>query len=42
MQPGGKTNVIILDDHQSIVDGYVLRLSQNPGLDVVATLGFGA
>ncbi len=41
MQPSGKTNVIILDDHQSIVDGYVLRLSQNPRIEVAATLGFG-
>ena len=41
MQPSGKTNVIILDDHQSIVDGYVLRLSQSPKIEVVATLGFG-
>ena len=41
MQPSGKINVIILDDHQSIVDGYVSRLSQSPKIDVVATLGFG-
>ncbi len=41
MQPNGKTNVIILDDHQSIVDGYVMRLSQSPRIEVVATLGFG-
>lgn len=41
MQPSGKINVIILDDHQSIVDGYVLRLSQSPEIEVVATLRFG-
>jgi two-component system nitrate/nitrite response regulator NarL len=41
MQPSGKINVIILDDHQSIVDGYVLRLSSSPKIDVVATLGYG-
>lgn len=41
MQPSGKINVIILDDHQSIVDGYVLRLGQSPEIKVVATLGFG-
>jgi two-component system, NarL family, nitrate/nitrite response regulator NarL len=41
MQPSGKINVIILDDHQSIVDGYLLRLGQNSKIDVVATLGFG-
>jgi two-component system, NarL family, nitrate/nitrite response regulator NarL len=41
MQPSGKINVIILDDHQSIVDGYVLRITQSPRIEVVATLGFG-
>lgn len=41
MLPSGKVNVIILDDHQSIVDGYVLRLGQSPRIEVVATLGFG-
>lgn len=41
MQPSGKINVIILDDHQSIVDGYVSRLGQSPRIEVVATLGFG-
>jgi two-component system nitrate/nitrite response regulator NarL len=41
MQPNGKTNVVIMDDHQSIVDGYVMRLSQNPNIEVVATVNFG-
>ena len=41
MQPSGKINVIILDDHQSIVDGYISRLSQNSKIDVVAALGYG-
>jgi len=41
MQPDGKINVAILDDHQSIVDGYVARLSQNPAIHVAATMGFG-
>jgi len=41
MQPNGKTNVIILDDHQSVVDGYVFRLSLNDKIEVVASLGFG-
>ena len=34
-------NVVILDDHQSIVDGYVHRLGQNPKIVVSATLNFG-
>jgi two-component system, NarL family, nitrate/nitrite response regulator NarL len=33
--------VTILDDHQSIVDGYVYRLSRAPDFEVVATIGFG-
>ncbi|GAB4579472.1 MAG: response regulator transcription factor [Anaerolineales bacterium] len=33
--------VAILDDHQSIIDGYVYRLSREPGLEVVATALFG-
>jgi len=41
MQSGGKIGVTILDDHQSIVDGYVFRLSQHPQLEVLTTLGFG-
>ncbi len=41
MQPNRKINVVILDDHQSIVDGYVLRLGQNPKIEVVATANFG-
>lgn len=32
---------MILDDHQSVVDGYVTRLSKNPEIDVVTTLRFG-
>ncbi|MEI7847081.1 MAG: response regulator transcription factor [Chloroflexota bacterium] len=41
MQPNGKINVVILDDHQSIVDGYIYRLSQNSKIEVVATVNFG-
>jgi two-component system nitrate/nitrite response regulator NarL len=41
MLPSGKINVTILDDHQSIVDGYVLRLSQNPKIEIAATLSYG-
>jgi two-component system nitrate/nitrite response regulator NarL len=37
----GKIRVTILDDHQSIVDGYIYRLSQKPDIEVVATLAYG-
>ena len=33
--------VTILDDHQSIIDGYVYRLSSVPGFEVVATINYG-
>ena len=33
--------VTILDDHQSIIDGYVYRLSSAPGFEIVATLNYG-
>jgi two-component system nitrate/nitrite response regulator NarL len=33
--------VTILDDHQSIIDGYVYRLSNVPGFEVVATISYG-
>lgn len=33
--------VAILDDHQSIVDGYLYRLSYDPVIEVVATALFG-
>lgn len=33
--------VTILDDHQSIVDGYHYRLGKSPGIEVVATLAYG-
>jgi two-component system nitrate/nitrite response regulator NarL len=33
--------VIILDDHQSIVDGYLFRLGKSPQIEVAATLSFG-
>ena len=36
-----KIRVTILDNHQSIVDGYLYRLSQKPEIEVVATLAFG-
>ena len=31
----------IMDDHQSIVDGYLFRLGKAPGIEVVATLAYG-
>lgn len=36
-----KIRVVIMDDHQSIVDGYLYRLSQVPEIEVVATLAYG-
>ena len=36
-----KIRVAILDDHQSIVDGYIYRLSQSADVEVVGTAGFG-
>lgn len=36
-----KIRVIILDDHQSIVDGYLFRLGNIPQIEVVAALSLG-
>lgn len=36
-----KIRVAILDDHQSIVDGYLFRLGNVPQIEVAATLSFG-
>lgn len=36
-----KIRVIILEDHQSIIDGYLFRLSSVPNIEVVATISFG-
>ena len=36
-----KIQVIIMDDHQSIVDGYLYRLSNVPEIEVIATLAYG-
>jgi two-component system, NarL family, nitrate/nitrite response regulator NarL len=36
-----KIRVIILDDHQSVVDGYLFRLGNLPQIEIVATLTFG-
>lgn len=39
--PANKVRVAILDDHQSIIDGYIYRLNNTPGVEVVATATFG-
>jgi DNA-binding NarL/FixJ family response regulator len=36
-----KIRVMILEDHQSIVDGYLYRLSGNPQIEVALTLAHG-
>jgi two-component system nitrate/nitrite response regulator NarL len=36
-----KIRVTILDDHQSIIDGYLFRLSKAPEIEVVAAIAFG-
>jgi two-component system nitrate/nitrite response regulator NarL len=36
-----KIRVTILDDHQSIVDGYVYRLEKDPLIEVAAAINFG-
>jgi DNA-binding NarL/FixJ family response regulator len=36
-----KIRVAILDDHQSIIDGFIYRLSMNPRIQVVATITYG-
>lgn len=33
--------VTILDDHQSVIDGYLYRLKETPNIAVVATISFG-
>ena len=39
--PVQNVHVAILDDHQSIIDGFTYRLSSTPGVDVTATALFG-
>jgi two-component system nitrate/nitrite response regulator NarL len=39
--PAEKVRVAILDDHQSIIDGYSYRLSSTPEIEVVATATYG-
>ena len=36
-----KIRVAILDDHQSIIDGYMFRLGAAPQIEVAATISFG-
>jgi DNA-binding NarL/FixJ family response regulator len=36
-----RIRVAILDDHQSIVDGYLFRLGNDPRIEVVASIAFG-
>lgn len=33
--------VAILEDHQSIIDGYVYRLREEPAIEIVATISYG-
>lgn len=39
--PAEKVRVAILDDHQSIIDGYTYRFSTTPEIEVVATATYG-
>jgi len=36
-----KVRVAILEDHQSIIDGYVYRLANNPRIEVVGSITYG-
>ena len=36
-----RIRITIIEDHQSIIDGYIYRLSANPLIEVVATVMFG-
>ena len=39
--PAEKVRVSVLDDHQSVIDGYIYRLSGTPEIEVVATATYG-
>jgi DNA-binding NarL/FixJ family response regulator len=39
--PTERVHVAILDDHQSIIDGYTYRLNNTPGIELVATALYG-
>lgn len=40
MVSSNKIRLAILDDHQSIIDGYLYRLGQDPGIEVTITSAF--
>ncbi|MCP4139156.1 MAG: response regulator transcription factor [Chloroflexi bacterium] len=37
-----KISVAILEDHQSVIDGYIHRLGQNPEIEIVGAANFGS
>jgi DNA-binding NarL/FixJ family response regulator len=39
--PAAKVRVAILDDHQSIIDGFIYRLSSTPEIEIAGTATFG-
>jgi len=39
---GKKIRVAILDDHQSVIDGYAFRLSTNKNIQIVGTANYGS
>jgi DNA-binding NarL/FixJ family response regulator len=39
--PAERVRVAILDDHQSIIDGFIYRLSSTPEIEIVGTATFG-
>jgi DNA-binding NarL/FixJ family response regulator len=39
--PAAKVRIAILDDHQSIIDGFIYRLSSAPEIEIVGTATFG-
>lgn len=39
--PTERVRVAILDDHQSIIDGYTFRLNNSPGIELAATALYG-
>jgi two-component system, NarL family, nitrate/nitrite response regulator NarL len=39
--PIQRVRIAILDDHQSIIDGYTYRLNNTPGINLVATALYG-
>lgn len=42
LQASEKVRVAILDDHQSIIDGYIYRISHTPEIEVVATATYSS